>query len=347
MFPAFLADVYAIGGGENALGDQRVVALIHWQRDGIGEANCSGALIAPRIVMTSAHCLSRNPLDGKFPSYNTALPKSGVLAESDAPLWVVAPGVKVDLTEQTPRARAIAQFPSPLYRDGYCLKENPNQCYGPIHDFGVIVLDRDLSSKTYRIATVDELRELVATNGEIVGLGYGLTSHEEHLGKAKRDGIPRKISYKVRSDLLQVDRARFSYYPELMLLQTTYKSGQFTCGGDSGMPGWFEKNGEWIYIGAAGAGMGPECSYAPDDPFWKDPFWSINAGDHYDTAQAYPEEFSAALAFLSEQIKKERSESQSKIALEKKKSTITCVKGKLTKKITSIDPKCPKGYKKR
>ena len=31
----------------------------------------------------------------------------------------------------------------------------------------------------------------------------------------------------------------------------------------------------------------------------------------------------------------------------KKKTTITCVKGKLAKKVTAIDPKCPSGYKKK
>ena len=30
-----------------------------------------------------------------------------------------------------------------------------------------------------------------------------------------------------------------------------------------------------------------------------------------------------------------------------KKTTITCVKGKLTKKVTSVKPKCPAGYKKK
>jgi hypothetical protein len=30
-----------------------------------------------------------------------------------------------------------------------------------------------------------------------------------------------------------------------------------------------------------------------------------------------------------------------------KKSTITCVKGKLTKKVTGVNPKCPTGYKKK
>ena len=30
-----------------------------------------------------------------------------------------------------------------------------------------------------------------------------------------------------------------------------------------------------------------------------------------------------------------------------KKTTITCVKGKTTKKVTAVKPKCPKGYKKK
>jgi hypothetical protein len=30
-----------------------------------------------------------------------------------------------------------------------------------------------------------------------------------------------------------------------------------------------------------------------------------------------------------------------------KKSTITCIKGKMTKKVTAVSPKCPAGYKKK
>ena len=36
-----------------------------------------------------------------------------------------------------------------------------------------------------------------------------------------------------------------------------------------------------------------------------------------------------------------------KAALVVKKTTITCVKGKLTKKVTAVKPACPKGYKKK
>ena len=36
-----------------------------------------------------------------------------------------------------------------------------------------------------------------------------------------------------------------------------------------------------------------------------------------------------------------------KAAAATKKTTITCVKGKLTKKVTAVKPVCPKGYKKK
>jgi hypothetical protein len=38
---------------------------------------------------------------------------------------------------------------------------------------------------------------------------------------------------------------------------------------------------------------------------------------------------------------------QAKAAAATKKTTITCVKGKLTKKVTAVKPVCPKGYKKK
>jgi hypothetical protein len=44
---------------------------------------------------------------------------------------------------------------------------------------------------------------------------------------------------------------------------------------------------------------------------------------------------------------KAKQESEVKAAAEKKKITITCVKGKLTKKVTAAKPKCPVGYKKK
>ena len=44
---------------------------------------------------------------------------------------------------------------------------------------------------------------------------------------------------------------------------------------------------------------------------------------------------------------KAEAEAKAKLEASKKRSTITCVKGKLTKKVSAVNPKCPKGYKKK
>jgi hypothetical protein len=36
---------------------------------------------------------------------------------------------------------------------------------------------------------------------------------------------------------------------------------------------------------------------------------------------------------------------KAKAAATAKKTTMTCIKGKLTKKVTAVNPKCPTGYK--
>jgi membrane protein involved in colicin uptake len=42
---------------------------------------------------------------------------------------------------------------------------------------------------------------------------------------------------------------------------------------------------------------------------------------------------------------KAKQEAEAKAAAANKKTTITCIKGKLTKKVTAVKPKCPSGYK--
>ena len=44
---------------------------------------------------------------------------------------------------------------------------------------------------------------------------------------------------------------------------------------------------------------------------------------------------------------KQMAEERVKVAITIKKTTITCIKGKVTKKVTAVKPKCPSGYKKK
>jgi hypothetical protein len=53
----------------------------------------------------------------------------------------------------------------------------------------------------------------------------------------------------------------------------------------------------------------------------------------------------AGFTFSEKQIKVKITQESRAIAV--KKSTITCVKGKVTKKVTAASPKCPAGYKKK
>lgn len=49
----------------------------------------------------------------------------------------------------------------------------------------------------------------------------------------------------------------------------------------------------------------------------------------------------------TDNLKEEKSETASSPGSNQKKSTITCTKGKVSKKVTAVNPKCPAGYKKK
>jgi hypothetical protein len=53
------------------------------------------------------------------------------------------------------------------------------------------------------------------------------------------------------------------------------------------------------------------------------------------------------LAAAERKAKQEADAKAVALATAKKRTTITCVKGKLTKKVTAVKPKCPAGYKKK
>ena len=156
------------------------------------------------------------------------------------------------------------------------------------------------------------------------------------------------------------------------------------CGGDSGSGYFVEENSVRYYVGTAGNG-GETSNCKEDGTFsfttggFMAYFTSPNKFlDLIKNAETFVEEQKKLELVKAEEVRlaaelKAKQEAESKAAELKaqqeaeakaaadlkakqeadakaaatKKTTITCVKGKLTKKVTSVKPKCPAGYKKK
>lgn len=391
-FITSLHPVQAIQGGNDATGDERVVAITNLQ----GQRGCSGALVSPRIVYTAAHCLYR-ARDASGSTYGVEIPNGSLPSNSN--LYVTSPGTKAGASGGK-RARVIAQFSDPKYQDSNTpIVGFPEvKFHFSLWDFGVLILEVPLSTKSIRIATLAEIEQAIHRSSEATVIGYGCKSYEE---QDYSDARPTKSSALIRNEIFYQDQKKWmAPYPTRLTLNTKLPVGVFMGGGDSGSPLFIRVDDEQLYVGALSAGEGPNACSAPDNTIWKDPFWSVNASGSYYTAQAFPgviaraEEYlveverrelevksrndvELAIARLAQEQLKAKQEAEAKAAAElrakqeaeekaaaelkarqeaeaaalaaaaKKKVTITCVKGKLTKKVTAVKPKCPKGYKKQ
>ena len=154
------------------------------------------------------------------------------------------------------------------------------------------------------------------------------------------------------------------------------------CNGDSGSGFFVEQNDVRYYVGTTGNGVGISNCQA-DGSIKMDPAGGMSWFpapykflDLIKTAESFVAEEKRKEFAKSEEVRiaaelkakqeaevkakaeeearvnaeaelKAKQEAEAKAAAEKKKITITCVKGKSIKKITAVNPKCPKGYKRK
>jgi len=144
------------------------------------------------------------------------------------------------------------------------------------------------------------------------------------------------------------------------------------CDGDSGAGFFVEKSDTRYYLGPVGgqqAGI-PNCQSASWATFGvgggisgitgtykflsliKEAESLVVDDKQKDMKKVEEERLAAELKAKQEADERARVEAELKAKLEAdakaaalKKTTITCVKGKLTKKVTAVKPKCPSGYK--
>jgi hypothetical protein len=114
------------------------------------------------------------------------------------------------------------------------------------------------------------------------------------------------------------------------------KNGAAPCDGDSGSGYFYNENGKYTYFGVTMGLLGtPNCGLEP---------WGENPVGPF-----RPIYFDMELVKLAEKYVADNPyiEPKSKTAGFNNKITITCVKGKTTKKVSGITPKCPVGFKKK
>lgn len=297
------SQAHALGGDSatDATGDDKVVALImggdQWQR------GCSGAAIAPRVVLTAAHC-TYGEIDGKWSYGRPNDTKVYGELRVDQKFWVSKPGVLVPIGGTKEKVRVIAQFPSQRYERGWMDNERGAGIQGrpPIFDFAVLILESDITSKTYRFATAKEIYDIKENSKDVFILGYGLQTYEEYKDAGKNGNFPnpqKTIAKIVKATLYQRNSPKELNAVENMMIQTKLPPRTYMGGGDSGSPLWAIINEEWVYLGAACCGLGLT---AETDQSSKDnaPSWLKEiTGGEYHNAFAFPELFEEAYAYLN------------------------------------------------
>jgi secreted trypsin-like serine protease len=195
------------------------------------------------------------------------------------------------------------------------------------NDFGIIVLKSAFpSAATLPIATFDEIKSWTNQQSAVLHVGYGCTAMVDRPPCGATSPTPNQFTTVFEA----ITPLQFASLTPGTFSLTKISVSKTICGGDSGSPLLREESGKWIYIGAQSSSNGAGCT----------PSCEINCVASQGLPSANLSMVAEAKLFSSEIV-------APVITGTTKNLTITCIKGKASKKITALKPKCPVGYKQR
>jgi hypothetical protein len=207
-------DALAVFGGKEVTGSPLVVSLVNPQNSTL--PGCSGALIAPQIVVSAAHCLGNH---GKTYEDARVFPTT---------IFVTMPGVHVGMDSINSRVQVLMA----VVNVGYTQTFDPTvkDYRGQYDDIAFYFLEKPLvSDYSIDVATLEDI-EQIRRNSLLMDLyGYGLQK------TGIQDGKPYMSSLQPFPDMTHITHTVFSSMRQIGAKETGDKA---LCGGDSGGP-WY------------------------------------------------------------------------------------------------------------
>jgi len=229
----------AIVGGEPASLPEDTVAVALALRFGEETlAFCSGALIAPDVVLTAAHCLD-------------SISTFSFKAIWEAGLVRVVAGESID-AEEASYYEVLRYVVHPAF-----------DMEAARHDLGMLWLDRPVpDAYTYPILEdVASVIQMAKDNHEVRFLGYGLDEEERDGQRLKVSGTVSRICSQKRTlhsedCIVKLESGAYLTLPYGTFLHSLEEGGP--CHGDSGGPVLAQWKGETYLVGLVSGGDG-EC----------------------------------------------------------------------------------------
>jgi hypothetical protein len=315
-------NAFAIEGGEQVLGTQLVLPMMFDYgigKDAYGNVSnkplfqCSAAMITSQIILTAAHCVTKpDTSDGslKVPISNIKLYPPGV--------DFYQPNISINVEKV-------------IFTPGYANFWNPatNDARTQIDDIAFLFISKPITTQllNYKIeiATESEVKSLKQNASLIKHFGYGLQK------SGYSDGKPYTVE--LITNLLGSARYANPAAQNSKTISTNETGLKAICPGDSGSPWYAEIDGKLKLVantvGGSGCGNG-----------------SVNGTlgtliyPYLELMEREWEIFKASIEVKVPSVLPSPSSSK-KLAV-----SVTCIKGKLTKKVSGTNPKCPRGYKK-